>query len=350
MRIKAKPLSEAARREAIRRWDAVAKPLRSMGRFEDMTAQIAAIQGTADISLRPRCALIFCGDHGVVRQGVTQTDSSVTARVAASIAEGSSNISLMAAAADTDVLAVDMGMQEPLSMPGLLSCRLGPGTDDLSAGPAMRRTQAEQGLRIGRNLAGKMKDQGYRILAVGEMGIGNTTAAAAMASVLLQLPSDELTGRGAGLSDAALEKKKAAVRQAIRVNQPDPSDPVGVLAALGGFEIAGMAGAFLGAAEHGIPAVIDGAISAAAALTAVRICPEAREFMLPSHLGRVTVARRVMEALDMQPVLHGGMALGEGTGAVMLFPLLDMAAALYRGAHTFESLKMDAYQPLGGTG
>ena len=180
------------------------------------------------------------------------------------------------------------------------------------------------------------------------MGIGNTTTSAAIASVLLNLPVETVAGRGAGLSDAGLERKRAAIRRALAVNRPDPADPVGVLAAVGGFEIAGMAGAFLGGAQAGVPMVIDGFISLAAALVACRVCPEAREFLLPSHASRAPGAQAIARALGLRPVIAGEMALGEGTGAAMLFPLLDMAARVYRGAHTFDSLGMAAYTPQGG--
>ncbi len=337
-------LDESARQAALRRWDAVAKPLRSLGAFEPMIAQIAAIQGTADVRLSPRCALVFCGDHGVVAQGVSQSGSDVTAKVARAVAGGESNINLMAAAAHADVFAVDMGMAE--TVPGVIDCRLGAGTADMTQGPAMTRQQAEQGLRAGRDLVGQMKQKGYRLMAVGEMGIGNTTAAAALACALLGGDVEKWTGRGAGLSDAGLRRKRQAVRQALTVNQP--TDALDALAKLGGFEIAGMAGAFLGGAEHGVPMVVDGVISAVAALIAQRIQPGARQFLLPSHASREPAAMAIMEALELRPVIEAGLALGEGTGAVMLFPLLDMAYRVYAGSHTFDSLQMEAYKPQEG--
>ena len=337
-------LDESARQAALRRWDAVAKPLRSLGAFEPMIAQIAAIQGTADVRLSPRCVLVFCGDHGVVAQGVSQSGSDVTAKVARAVAGGESNVNLMAAAVHADVFAVDMGMAE--TVPGVIDCRLGAGTADMTQGPAMTRQQAEQGLRAGRDLVGQMKQKGYRLMAVGEMGIGNTTAAAALACALLGGDVEKWTGRGAGLSDAGLRRKRQAVRQALTVNQP--TDALDALAKLGGFEIAGMAGAFLGGAEHGVPMVVDGVISAVAALIAQRIQPGARQFLLPSHASREPAAVAIMEALELRPVIEAGLALGEGTGAVMLFPLLDMAYRVYAGSHTFDSLQMEAYKPQEG--
>lgn len=348
MTISVKPLSEDARQASHDRWNHVAKPLKSLGRFEQMISDIAAIQGTADVSLSPRCVLVFCGDHGVVRRNISQSTSDVTRRVAETVACGSSNINLMARCAHADVLAIDMGMVEPLNLPQIILRRHGNGTNDISAGPAMTVAQAEAAIQDGIALVGDMQSRGYRLIATGEMGIGNTTSAAALACALLDLPIETAAGRGAGLSDAGLERKKAVIREALAVNKSLLSDPVSCLAALGGFEIAGMTGAFLGGAKYGMPIVIDGVISAVAALLSARICPQARAFMFPSHMGRETISSHLMDALGLQPVIYGDLALGEGTGAVMLFPLLDMALSVYSGTHTFDALHMEAYTPQGG--
>ena len=336
----------SAGERAQARLDHIAKPLRSLGRLEELIVQLADIQGTEDVRIAPRCALVFCGDHGVVAEGVSQSGSGVTALVAHAIAEGTSNVSLMAAASGTDVLAVDMGMLE--DVPGVLDCKVARGTANMARGPAMTRAQAEQALEAGRTLVCEMKAKGYRLIATGEMGIGNTTACAAMACALLGLSPQEAAGRGAGLSDAGLVRKRDAIARALAVNRPDPGDPVDVLAKVGGLEIAGMAGAFLGGMEHRMPIVIDGVISAVAALTATRICPGARAYMLPSHMSREPAARRIFEELDLRPVIDADMALGEGTGAVALLPLLDMALAVYHGPHTFDQLGMEAYTPQEG--
>lgn len=325
------------------RWDHVAKPLHSLGRLEDMIVQIADIRQTAEVRIDKRCALVFCGDHGVVAEGVSQSGSEVTALVAQSIAKGTANVSLMAGASGTDVFAVDMGMCTPVR--GTIDCHIARGTGNMSAGPAMTRAQAEQALQAGIDLVGEMKARGYQLIATGEMGIGNTTASTALACVLLGCMPQELTGRGAGLSDAGLERKHSAICRALEVNRSDADDPVDVLAKVGGFEIAGMAGAFLGGMQHRMPVVIDGVISAVAALIAVRISPEARAFMLPSHMSREPAMVRIMKELGLSPILHADMALGEGTGAVAVLPLLDMALKVYHGPHTFDELGMKAYMP-----
>ena len=336
---------EGARRRAQQKWDRVAKPLNSLGRMEKLICRIAAIQETENVHLSPRCVLVFCADHGVVAEGVTQSGQDVTALVAHSIADGSANVNLMASAVRTDVFAVDMGMTGEVNHPALIRRRIAPGTQNMVHGPAMTRRQAMQAVQAGIDLAGEMKARGYQMIATGEMGIGNTTASAAMAGVLLGVPVETVTGRGAGLSDGGLMRKISAIRRALETNCPDENDPIDVLAGLGGFEIAAMTGAFLGGMSHRIPVVIDGVISAVAALLAQRICPESKEFMLPSHMSREPAGKLVMDALQMEPVIDAGMALGEGTGAVMLFPLLDVAHRVYCGSHTFNDLGMDAYTP-----
>ena len=333
--------------EARYRWDHVAKPLHSLGLLEDLIVQIAAAQQTADVRIEKRCALVFCADHGVVAEGVTQTGSEVTALVARSIAEGTANVNLMASAAHADVFAVDMGMLR--AVPGTIDRRIACGTANMARGPAMTRAQAERAVQAGIDLVGEMKARGYQIAATGEMGIGNTTASAAVACALLGLSPEEAAGRGAGLSDAGLARKRAAVARALDINRPRADDPLDALAKVGGFEIAAMTGAFLGGVEHRVPIVIDGVISAAAALAAARIRPEAREFMLPSHMSREPAALRIMEELHFSPILHADMALGEGAGAVALFPLLDMALCVYRGTHTFDALGIGAYTRQEGT-
>lgn len=332
-----------AKQQAQFKWDHVAKPLNSLGELESLIIKIAGIHDNADVRIDKRCALVFCADHGVVAEGVSQSGSEVTALVAKSIAEGTANINLMAGAANADVFAVDMGMLQPVS--GTLEFRIAAGTGNMAVQPAMTYEQARRALQAGSDIVGEMKNKGYSIIATGEMGIGNTTASTAMACALLGFEPADLTGRGAGLSDAGLVCKRRAIERALSMNTPDVNDPIDVLAKVGGLEIAGMAGAFLGGVKYRIPIIIDGVISAVAALVAARICPEAKDFMLPSHMSREPAAVRIMDELGLRPIIHADMALGEGTGAVALLPLLDMALRVYHGPHTFTDLGMEAYTP-----
>lgn len=210
----------------------------------------------------------------------------------------------------------------------------------------MTREQAVRGILTGVQIAEELKAQGYEVLATGEMGIGNTTSSSAMAAVLLHKEAEEVTGRGAGLSSDGLSRKISAIRQAIRLHRPDPEDGVDVLAKVGGFDIAGMVGVFLGGARCGMPVVIDGFISGVAALCAVRLCPAAADYMVASHVSKEPAAQMLLEALGKEPFLTCDMCLGEGSGAVMLFPLLDMAAAVYNSMSTFEENAIENYQPL----
>ena len=311
-----------AQEQAQLRWNHVAKPLNSLGKLEQLVVQIAGIQQTADVCINKRCVLICCGDHGVVAEGVSQSGSEVTALVAQSIVAGTANINLMASVSGTDVYALDFGMSTPVM--GTIDCRIAAGTRNMAREPAMPRAQAEQAVQAGIDAVARMKARGYQLIATGEMGIGNTTASTAMACAFLCCSPEDITGRGAGLSDAGLQAK------------------------VGGFEIAGMVGIFLGGLRHHLPIVIDGVISAVAALTAVRIDPASKSAMLPSHMSHEPAVVRIMSELGMFPIIHADMALGEGTGAVSLIPLLDMALKVYHGPHTFDELGISAYEPQEG--
>ena len=257
------------------RWDAVAKPLHSLGCLEDVIIRVAGIQRTADVALTPRCALIFCADHGVVAQGVSQTEQGVTALVARAIARGTSNVNLMASVSDTPVYAVDVGMASDADEPALIRKKTLYGTRDMSEGPAMTRIDAENAIQAGIDAVLEMQKKGHKLIALGEMGIGNTTATAAVSCALLGITVDAAVDRGAGLSDAGLVRKRRAVERALKINKPDARDPVDVLSKVGGLELCALAGACLGGMSAGVPVVIDGVIVEAAALAAYRLSPRA---------------------------------------------------------------------------
>ncbi|MEN6595013.1 MAG: nicotinate-nucleotide--dimethylbenzimidazole phosphoribosyltransferase [Clostridiaceae bacterium] len=333
------PLSETAIRATKARWDSIAKPVGSLGQLEELTIRIAGIQG-GEPNIDKRAVLVLCADNGVCRQGVASTPAEITAVMAGFIAQKRSSVCVMACCANADVIPVDMGMLRVLEEKNLLDRRLASGTADMTQGPAMTRAQAEQAIETGIELVRSCKEQGYRILATGEMGIGNTTTSSAVASILLARDPFEMTGRGAGLSDEGLERKISAIRRAIEVNKPDPEDALDVLSKLGGFDLAGLCGVFLGGALYRVPVLIDGFISAVAALIAVRLCPNAGAYLLPSHASAEPAAQHVLDELRVLPILHANMRLGEGTGAVALLPLLDMALAVYRELMTFADIGM----------
>lgn len=326
----------------IERFDAVAKPVGGLGRLETLLAQIAAIYGEAEIDIGKKCVLTFCADNGVVSEGVAQSDADVTTVIARMMAAEKSCVCVMAKACGAQVFPVDVGMRDTVN--GLIGRKLAHGTGNIVNGPAMSRETAIAALELGARLVEEKRAQGFRLIATGEAGIGNTTTASAMASVLLGKPVGEVTGRGAGLTDEGLSRKRAAIERAIERNHPDSADVLDVLCKVGGLDIAAMAGAFLGGAVSGVPIVMDGVISAVAALCAVRLEPRVRGYIIPSHISAEPAGSLLCKALDLEPALHLDMRLGEGTGAVALFPLLDMAAAVYHGAATFSEIAMDAYK------
>ncbi|WP_242984402.1 nicotinate-nucleotide--dimethylbenzimidazole phosphoribosyltransferase [Clostridium sp. chh4-2] len=343
-----RPLDQEILRVSKAHWDNIAKPLDGLGLLEQMITKIAGIQNSEMISLEKKAVVVMCSDNGVVAEGVTQTDSSVTAVVSENFAKGIASVNRMAAVAGADVIPVDIGINRDVKEPGIRNCKIAYGTKNLAKEPAMTREEALQGILTGIHLVEELKKDGYRILGTGEMGIGNTTTSSAIASVLLNLPPEQVTGKGAGLSKEGIKRKANVIKEAIALHHPDPSDPIGVLAALGGFDIAGMTGLFLGGAVYRVPIVIDGLISSVAALLAKRICPDAAGYMLPSHMSKEPSSERIMEELGLKPVILGQLALGEGTGTVLLFPMLEMANEVYLENSTFENINIEAYQKFEG--
>ena len=336
---------EDARAAAKRQWDSIAKPLGSLGALEKLIMDIAALTGDPHVDISRRAVVVCCADNGVVKEGVSQTGQEVTARMAGEMVKMDSSVCRMAQVACTDVIPVDLGMVRRVE--GVLDRHVMDGTQDMARRPAMSREQALQAISTGVDMVRELKEQGYSLLVSGEMGIGNTTTSSALVAALLNLPAETVTGRGAGLSDAGLQRKIWAIERAITVNRPNAEDPLDVLSKLGGLDICGMAGLFIGGAIHGVPVVIDGFISAVAALVAQRLCPGADIAMLPSHCSEEPAAKRVLAVLNKYPIIFANMRLGEGTGGVCLLPLLDMALAVYGGT-TFDEVGMDAYTPQGG--
>ena len=338
------PPDEAARIAAHSRWAGLAKPLGGLGALETMLEDAAALTGSAQLDFSRRAVLVLCADNGVVAQGVSQTYQSVTHAVAENLAARRTSVCQMAKTARCAVVPVDMGIAgEPV--PGVLDCRIAAGTSDFTTGPAMTRVQAVEAIGKGIALVRAQKMQGVQLLATGEMGIGNTTTSSAVAAVLLHQPVEVMTGRGAGLSDAGLARKLDAIRRGIAVNAPDAANPLDVLCKLGGFDIAGLCGVFLGGALEGVPVLIDGFISGTAALCAVRLCPAAAKAVFASHCSTEPAARLVLDALDKTPLLTAGLHLGEGTGAVASIPLWDMALAVYNNCYSFAEGGIAPYTP-----
>ena len=338
------PLDETVMDTTRRLWDRKAKPLGSLGRLEDMVVQLGGIFGTEHIDISKKAVIVMAADNGVIREGVAQSDAHVTSTVVGNMARGASTVSILAQMAGADVFPVDIGMADDLFCPGVLNRKVRRGTDNIAMGPAMSRAEAVRAMEIGIEIVGMLYKRGYRLIATGEMGIGNTTTSSAMAAVYLGLDAAKVTGRGAGLDRQGYEKKIQVIRQAIKKNHPDANDGLDVLHKVGGLDIAGLTGCFIGGAIYRVPVVVDGLISAVAALTAVRLAPGCREYMFPSHCSAEPAGRRLLNALNMTPYIDAGMCLGEGTGAVTAFHLFDTAVTAFYRIPEFEAAHIPAYK------
>lgn len=332
------------------KWDAIAKPLDGFGRFESITARIGAIQGTADIEISSRALLIMCADNGIVEEGVSQSGQEVTAIVTENMTRGQSSVCKMAKKAGVDIKVIDIGINADIKGAGsveFLDRKVAYGTRNFLKEPAMTEQETLAAIQIGIELAEDCKRAGYHILAIGEMGIGNTTTSSAIAAAMLGCGSEEIAGKGAGLSDEGLSCKRKVIKTALEKYNLMDAEPMTILATVGGLDIAGLAGICIGGAVSGIPIVLDGVISAVAALAAERMAPGVKDYLIPSHTSREPAAKRIMEELGLYPVIDGEMALGEGTGAVMMFPLLELALSVYGQRTEFEDIGIEKYQRFG---
>ena len=349
-------------------WDKIAKPLDGLGQFETMFAQIGAITGSSSLSIEKKVILTMCADNGivcllytsdaadeedngVVAEGVSQSGQEVTAVVAGFMGQQASSVGKMARRAGVDVIPVDIGINTKETLPGVRDCKVMQGTRDFLQEPAMTEEEALQALSVGIDLVRECKDKGYQLIGTGEMGIGNTTTSSMLVAALTGRTAEEVTGRGAGLNDAGLLRKQQVIAQALEKYEKEirSAHALSMLAAFGGLDIAGMAGVCIGGALYHVPVVLDGLISSVAALVAERIVPGVWEFVLPSHLSKEPAAKWIAEELNLHPVIDAGLGLGEGTGAVMLFSLLDLALALYEDQTTFDTMEIAQYERYGET-
>ena len=328
--------------EARRRQAQLAKPPGSLGRLEELSIQLAGITGKVCSRLEDRALLVFCADNGVVSEGVSSAPQSVTLKQTVNLTRGKTGAAVLAQRFGCRLRVCDVGVNADIRESAVISRKIAYGTQNIAAGPAMTREQAIQALLTGAQLAMETVTDGAQVIGVGEMGIGNTTTSSAVLSVLTGADVHAVTGRGAGITDEAFGKKRRVIETAIRINRPDPADPVDVLAKVGGFDLAAMTGAFLGAARCRVPAVIDGFISAAAALCAFRLCPDVRHFLIPSHASFEIGYGVAMEALGLKPLFDLGMRLGEGSGCPIAMMMLDAACTAMNDMATFEQAGIDS--------
>lgn len=324
--------------KARQRQAQLAKPPGSLGRLEELSIQLAGITGQVHNTIERKHLLVFAADNGVVVQGVSSAPQSVTLQQTVNLTRAKTGASVLAKHFGCGITVCDVGVNADIRDSAVLNGKIAYGTADITNGPAMTREQALQAIRTGYELADQTEAD---VLGVGEMGIGNTTTSSAILSVLLGVDVETVTGRGGGLTEESFQKKKAVIRQAIAINQPDATDVVDVLSKVGGFDIAAMCGAFLGAAASRRPVVVDGFISAVAALCAVRLCPRVRGYLVPSHASFEIGYRLAMDAIGLKPMLLLGMRLGEGSGCPLAFTVLEAACAIINDMATFDQAGID---------
>ena len=311
----------------------LAKPPGSLGRLEEISIQLAGITGRVHNALNKKQLLVFAADNGVVAEGVSSAPQSVTKQQTINLMRGKTGAAVLAKHFGCGLTVCDVGVNADIYESTVLNRKIAYGTQNICTGPAMTREQTLQAILTGAEIARTVDAD---VIGVGEMGIGNTTTSSAVLAVLLGADVEAVTGRGGGITEESFHKKKAVIRTAIEVNRPDRDDVAGVLSKVGGFDLAAMCGAFLGAAAARRPAVIDGLISAAAALCAVRLCPNVRGYLVPSHASFEIGYRLAMEAMDLRPLFDLGMRLGEGSGCPLAFQVLDAACAVINDMATFD--------------
>ncbi len=330
-------LNEAAMGAARQRQARLTKPPGSLGRLEGLSVQLAGITGKELPSFREKAVIVMAGDHGVTQEGVSAYPAEVTPQMVLNFLHGGAAINVLARHAGARVVVVDMGVASDLPPhPQLIVRKIGYGTANMTRGPAMTRAQAEDAVAAGLEIMSGLVREGVELVGTGEMGIGNTTAASAITAVLCGAPVSDVVGRGTGIDDEGLARKAAAVKQALAINEPDPEDPLDVVAKVGGFEIAGLAGVILGGAAAGVPVVVDGFITGAAALVAARLDPGAKAYMIASHQSVEIGHGLILDELGLSPLLNLELRLGEGTGAALAMHLIDAATRALAEMATFH--------------
>ena len=328
-----RPLDEVAMEQARQRQESLAKPPRSLGRLEELSIQLAGITGKVHNNIERKHLLVFAADNGVVEMGISSAPQSVTLQQTVNLTRAKTGASVLCRHFGCNITVCDVGVNAYIREEKVLDRKIAYGTQNIAHGPAMSRAEAEKAIAIGMELA---MDTDADVIGIGEMGIGNTTTAAAVLAVLLDVEAEAVTGRGGGITDESFLRKKEVIRQAIAVNRPDREDVLDVISKVGGFDIAAMCGAFLGCAVKRCPVVIDGLISAVAALCAARLCPDAAEYFIPSHASFERGYKLAMDAMGLQPVFFLDMRLGEGSGCPLAFEVLSAACAIINDMATFD--------------
>ena len=336
------PVGQQWIQKARQRTAQLVMPTRALGRLHEISERLCGIQQTLEPAIRQKAILVMAGDHGVVEEGVSAYPQEVTPAMVRTFLAGGAGINAICRQVGADVWVVDMGIAadvDPSGLKGadhLLVDKVGNGTANFARGPAMSHRDAQKALLVGFVQASKLIERGADILGTGDMGIGNTTPSAAVGTVLTGASLAEMVGRGTGVDDAGLERKRAIVRRGIEINHPDPQDGMDVLAKVGGFEIGGIAGCILAGAFHRCAVVIDGFISTAGALIANALCPTVKDYLFAGHCSEESGHRLMLKHLGLDPILDLGMRLGEGTGAALALGVIESAVRVFKEVLTFE--------------
>ena len=343
---------DSVRRQARGRWDAIAKPVDGLGKLEEIVCRVASILQDPLPDLSKKALIIMCADNGVTKEGVTQTDQSVTRKVAALMGQGKSSVGIMTKHYPVDIFPVDAGINSDETPKGVIDQKVAKGTADFLKMPAMSTQECLKGIQAGMDSVRMCAELGYRIIATGEMGIGNTTSSSALLCALTGIAPETVTGRGAGLSEGGMQRKLHVIQDALqlhfgerkRAGTSSGREAFEALRRVGGLDLAALTGVFIQGAVCRIPVVIDGLISAVAALCAEKIVKGCSAYMIASHRGRERGTWEALRRLGLEAVIDADLALGEGSGAVMLLPLLDMAMLLYREGTLFSEIEMEQYE------
>lgn len=336
-----KDVDKEALKKADERMTSLVKPLKSLGKLEDMAIKLSGITGKVKNNIDKRVVIIMSSDNGVVEEGVASAPQSVTLSQTINFTKGLTGVAVLAKANNTDLMVVDVGVNCDFECPGVINRKIRKSTSNMAKGPAMTYEECVKAVLVGIDSVKEAKDKGYDIVGVGEMGIGNTSTSSAVLCALTDCKVEDVVGRGAGITDAAYAKKISVVKKALEINNPDKNNPLDVISKVGGFDIAAMTGVFIGAAYYKMPVVIDGLISVVAALCAYRLNNKCRDYMFTSHISKEIGFKTAMSELGLSSILDLNMGLGEGSGCPLAFSIMDSACAVMNNMATFEEAEIN---------
>ena len=336
-----RPINKEVCDLAKERMDSLAKPLGSLGKLEEIAIKVSGITGKIKNSINKKCIIIMCSDNGVVEEGVASAPQYVTLAQTINFTRGLTGVAVLAKENNTDLMVVDIGINSNKEIPKVYNRKIRKGTSNIAIGPAMTYEECLKAINVGIEMSKKAKEKEYDIIGVGEMGIGNTTTSSAVLIALTNCILENAVGKGGGVTNEAFEKKKSVIKSALEINSFDEKDPIDILSKVGGFDIAAMVGVFIGASYYKIPVVVDGFISAVAALAAVKINPLVKDYLITSHCSKEIGYNIAMDELKLEPMVNLDMRLGEGSGCPIAFSIVQYACAIMNNMATFEEAEID---------